>query len=118
MTDDIVITQAQAQLQKCALHLEQIADRVAQAKTVKEFSHDRSKRALALSVTEKLLLGDSAAASEFRGRASNEYGSRLAELESQYEDALKVIEQQDALRCKFESARSILSVEKAKIGLL
>lgn len=118
MTDSDTIKKAEAQLQKCAKMLEAMSNDVGDAKTVKEFTSDRLKRALSVTVAEFLEAGDSAAAAEHKSRASKPYGSALHDLGEQYRSAMRVIEKHDATKSLFESARSILSTEKAKIGLL
>lgn len=118
MTDDSTILQAQQQMQKAALALAQMSDDLADAKQIKEFNHDRHKRALSMVVTEFLSLGESAAAAEHHARASTSYGTQLHDLGEQYRSAMRVIEKADALRVIFESSRSLLSVERAKLGLL
>lgn len=118
MTDHDTIVRAQIQLNTCALALEEMAADVADAKTVKEFSSDRVKRALSVQVSSFLESGDSGVAAEHKARASKEYGTHLHDLSEQYKTALRIIEQHDALKIKFESARSILSTEKAKLGLI
>jgi len=105
-------------MQRCALELEKISADVADARTVKEFSSDRLKRAFSVVVSEFLEAGDSGVAAEHKARASTNYGVHLHDLQEQYKSALRVIEAHDALKVKFESARSILSCERAKIGLL
>lgn len=118
LTDQDTIAQAQKQMQKCALELQTLAQDVADAKTVKEFSSDRLKRAFSGAVSEFLGAGDGLGASEHQARASTAYGAHLADLELQYKEAMRVIEKHDAIKIMFESARSILSTEKAKLGLL
>lgn len=117
-TDNDLITQAEKQLHRCAKDLQALSQDVADAKTVKEFSGDRLKRAFSVEVASFLEAGDSGVAAEHKARASKQYGTHLHDLEEQYKSALRVIEQQESLRTMFESARSILSTEKAKIGLL
>lgn len=117
-TDNDLITQAEKQLHRCAKDLQGLAQDVADAKTVKEFSSDRLKRAFSVTVAEFLEAGDSGVAAEHKARASKPYGTSLHDLSEQYQSALRVIEKHDALKVMFESARSILSTEKAKLGLL
>lgn len=105
-------------MNKCAIALEEMANDVADAKTVKEFNSDRLKRAFSVEVARFLEAGDSGVAAEHKARASAQYGSHLHDLNEQYQTALRVIEQHEALHIKFDSARSILSVEKQKLGLL
>lgn len=117
-TDNDTIIRAQAQLNRCALDLEAMSNDVGDAKTIKEFSSDRLKRALSVTVAEFLEAGEGVGASEHKSRASAVYGAALHDLQEQYKTAMRIIEKHDAIKAKFESARSILSTEKAKIGLL
>ncbi len=112
------VIRAQAQLQKCALRLADMAEAIADAKQIKEYDSDRRKRALADVVAGLLEMGESAAAAEHKARASKGYGDELSKLSLQYREALRVIEKADAQRVLWESARSLLSVERAKIGIL
>lgn len=116
--DSDTILKAQAQLQRAALALGKMSDDVADARTVKEFSHDRGKRALSVHVTAFLEQGESGVAAEHKARASAIYGSELHDLALQYKEAMRVLEKADGLRVIWESARSLLSTEKAKLGLL
>lgn len=118
MTDNDTITKAQKQLQICALELEKLAQDVADAKTIKEFNSDRLKRAFSASVAEFLEAGDSGVAAEHKARSTKAYCVALVDLQEQFKTAMRTIEQHDALKTKFESARSILSCERAKLGLL
>lgn len=117
LTDSDTIGKAQAQMNSCALAIAKLAPQVAEAKQAKEFNHDRMKRMLSVLVVEHLADGMSAAAAEHHARASDSYGSQLNDLADQYKSALRVIEEADAVKIKFESARSILSVEKQKLSL-
>ncbi len=116
--DNQTVTKAQIQMNRCALEVVAMSGDVADAKTIREFSGDRLKRAFSVSVAEFLDGGDSGVAAEHKARASAVYGAHLHDLEEQYKSAQRVIERAEALKVMFESARSILSVEKAKIGLL
>ncbi len=118
MTDNETIAKAQKQMNTCALEIAKISADVADAKTIKEFSGDRLKRALSIEVSRFLEAGDSGVAAENKARASAQYGAHLTDLENQYKTAMRVIEQFDAAKIKFESARSILSCERTKLGLI
>lgn len=117
-TDNDTIQKSQAQLNRCAMELAKIANDVADAKAVREFSSDRLKRAFSVEVSRFLKQDHSGVAAEHLARSSDQYGSAIHDLEEQYKSAMRVIERHDALKVMFESARSILSTEKAKIGLL
>lgn len=116
--DHDTLKRAQAQMQQCALELEKMAADVGDAKTVREFSSDRLKRAFSVEVAEFLEHGDSAAAAEHKARASKAYGTHLHDLGEQYRAAMRVIERYDAMKAKFESSRSLVSSERARMGLL
>ncbi len=116
-TDNDNITKAEAMMSRCASELVKMSADVADAKTVKEFSSDRLKRAFSVEVARFLDAGDSGVAAEHKARASKEYGTHLHDLREQYKTALREIEKHDALKVQFESARSILSTEKAKMNL-
>lgn len=118
MTDSTIVARAQAQLQRCALALDAMANDVADARQIKEFSHDRCKRALSIGVAEFLESGESAAAAEHKARGSKAYGTSLHDLSEQYKAAMRCIESYEAQRVLWESARSLLSVERAKISML
>jgi hypothetical protein len=118
ITDNDRILAAQKQMNSCASQISKMANDVADARTVKEFNSDRLKRAFSVEVSRFLESGDSGVAAEHKARASKEYGTHLHDLGEQFKTAMRVIEQHDALKVKFESARSILSTEKAKMGLL
>lgn len=116
--DNSTILKAQAQMQRCVKKLEALANDTADARTIKEFNSDRLKRAFSVTVAEFLEAGDSGVAAEHKARASAVYGAQLHDLMEQYKSAMRVIEQHAALQVMFESSRSLLSTEKAKLGLL
>lgn len=118
MTDHDTIKQAQRQMQKAALELTKLADDVADARTIKEFSHERTKRALSVHVAAFLEAGESGVSAENKARASALYGSALHDLSEQFKTAMRVLEKADALRVLWDSARSVLAAEKAKLGMV
>ena len=89
-----------------------MTEAVAAARTVKEFSSDRRKRSLALSVRE-FLEDESAAAAETRGRASVAYGEAIDAQAKELETAERTIAEWESARIKWESARSCLSSLRA-----
>lgn len=104
-------------MNKSAMALANMANDVADAKTVKEFSSDRLKRAFSVTVAEFLKAGDGVGASEHKARASEAYGAQIHDLSEQFKTALRVIETAEGMRVRYESARSILAVERQKLGL-
>lgn len=118
LTDSDTIFRAQKQMQTAAKALAEMSESIADARQIKEYDSDRRKRALADVVSVLLDSGESAAAAEFKARASKSYGDALIQLGVQYREAMRAIEKAEAQRVLFEAARSLLSCEKAKMGLL
>ena len=118
MTSSDTISQAQRQMQKAALELVVMSNDFADSKQIIAYDSDRRKQALAASVNIFLDSGESAAAAEYRARGGIPYAENLTALAAQYNAALRVIEKYEATKILWESSRSLLSVEKAKIGLL
>jgi hypothetical protein len=116
-TDNDKIVFAQRQMHKAATTLANMSDAIAEARQIKEYDGDRRKRVLAAVMAEFLEQGESAAAAECKARASKYYTEQLLELGVQLRDAFRVIEKAEATRVLFSSAQSILSCEKAKLGL-
>ena len=117
MTDNDIVQKAAAQMNRVALEIDKHSQEVADAKTVKEFHADRLKKAFSVLVSEALENGNSAAAAEHMARGSKSYDNSLNDLRDQYRDAMRIIEKSEARKTMFESARSILSVEKQKMLL-
>lgn len=117
LSDSDTVTKAQKAMNECALAIAKMTSDLADARTVKEFSSDRLKRAFSVEVERFLTGGESAAASEHRARASAQYGSAMHDLSEQFKSAMRIIEQYEGLKIRFESARSILAVERQKMGL-
>lgn len=117
LTDSHTIAKAQKQMNETALAIAKMTPDVADAKTIKEFNSDRLKRAFSVAVVEFLPTAGSVSAAEHLARAGKPYGTNLHDLSEQYKAALRVIEQHEGLKVKFESARSILAVERQKLNL-
>lgn len=117
LTDSDTIGKAQKQMNAAALEIAKLSNDVADAKTIKEFNSDRIKRALSTEVARFLAEGDTGVAAEHKARASAQYGTHLHDLEEQYKSAMRSIERYEGLKVRFESARSILAVERQKIAL-
>lgn len=117
-SDNGTVLNAQKQLQRTAKALEAMALELAMARSIKEFDGDRRKRELAIAMKVFLDQGETSSAAECRARASDTYGEALIRLSGQYQSAIETIEKYESQRVLWESARSLLSVEKAKIHLL
>ncbi len=118
LADHSTVERAERQLERCGNTLAGMSDMLAEAKQVIEYDSDRRKRALADVMAVLLDEGDSAAAAECKARASKQYGEAFIHLGMQLRDALRVTEKAVALKIQWESARSLLSMERAKVNML
>lgn len=103
------------QLIETSEELSAMSDEVAKAKTIREFSSDLRKRALALATREHIDK-ESAAAADVKGRASVRYGEELEQLNQDLSRAEHTLSRHDALRIRWESLRSCLSCWKQVSG--
>ncbi len=93
--------------------LREMTGRVAKARQVREYDSDRRKRALSCAVKDFLGTGaKSIAEAEHKARSSESYGAAMENLRSQLENAERVIADWDAAKVAWESARSLLSIQK------
>jgi hypothetical protein len=112
------VERAERQLERCATQIAALSDELADAKQILEFDGDRRKRALSEVVAVLLDAGESAVAAEHKGRASEAYRNALIHLGTQSRDAHRVVERANALKVQWETARSILSLERIKIQMI
>lgn len=94
--------------------LHKLAEPVAMARQVKEFSSERRKALLA-QFTVPLLIGNSSAAAEAMARANPEYLAGLTALEEQYRTSENMIAKWQATICTFDAARSLMSMSKEQL---
>lgn len=93
-------------------------ERVAKARMVRDYDSDRRKRALSCAVKDFLDEGVSAAAAEHKARASESYAELMKSTGKDLLAAEQAIAEWEATKCRWESARSLLSVQKSIIGAL
>lgn len=113
MSDHSDIAAIQKQLNDAALKLAAMTLQVAKARQVLSWESERRKVALAKLVAGYLEQGESASAAEFKARAHPDYTKQVATMFSQCHDAQKVIADHEATRTIWDSARSLLSMQKA-----
>lgn len=108
-----------ARLIEASNALGELAERVAKAKQCREYDSDRRKRALSCAVSDFLKQGEkSATAAEHHARASESYAEMMKSRGKELADAEAVISEWDALKIKWETARSLLSVQKSIVANL
>lgn len=101
------------ELYAVAQKLSELTPELAKARTVRDYDGDRRKRALSRAVVPFLEAGESAAAAEHKARNSEDYAKEMEVLRAQLRHAEAVIARHDAQRVKWESVRSLLSIQKA-----
>lgn len=95
--------------------INQMAGDVGLARHVLEYDSDRRKRALARAMVPALAGGDSAAKAEAEARASEPYTKELNQLAKDHQNAEQVITAWEASKLQWETARSLLSMQKESI---
>ncbi len=98
--------------------VEEISRRAADvglARHVLEYDSDRRKRALARAMAPPLAGGDSAAKAEAEARASASYSAELTQLGKEHQAAETVCLEFEAVKLKWETARSLLSMLKEQV---
>jgi len=105
------IASFQRQMMEASDELSSMTEEVAKAKQIKEWDSERRRAALSVQVAP-LLIGNAVSASEHIARASSPYHSAMRELQLDLFSAEKTLARYEAVKCKWESARSILSMAK------
>lgn len=108
----------QRRLTETADEMAAITDDVGMARQVREFSSDRRKRALGRAMQAALAGGESSSKAEAEARASEPYAKELQQLAKELTAAEQTIARWDVLRIKWETARSLLSVQKSQMQMI
>ncbi len=98
--------------------LGKMTERVAKARQIRDYDSDRRKRVLSCAVADYLNKGESATAAEHKARASESYAEMIKARGAEMANAESVIAEWDALKIKWETARSLLSVQKSLVANL
>lgn len=104
-----------SQLEASRDELAGMVDVVGKAKQIKEWDSERRRAALSKHVAP-LLATNGVSAAEHIARASAEYVNAMRLLQTDLYGAEKTLAQYEAIKCKWESARSILSMQRAIAG--
>ena len=105
----------QRQLVEAVEEIVRRASDVGLARHILEYDGDRKKRALARAMAPALKGGDSAAKAEAEARASDTYGAELVQLGKEQQAAQTCCLEFDALKLRWETARSLLSMLKEQV---
>lgn len=109
------IFEAQKQMSSLVRRMNDMTVAVGNARTVVEFNSERRKAALASATRVHLEAGQAYSTAESLARTSQGYVKAMKELRQEYEEAQNRLAEWEALRCAWESARSILSAHKETI---
>lgn len=100
--------------------LADMVGRVAVARQTREFDSDRRKNALSSAVRDVLAAKPelSMSAAEHLARSSKTYEASMKRLAADMVSAEHIVAEWEATKCRFEAARSLLSVQKTIAGQL
>lgn len=114
------INQLSESLMESSNLLQSMAQGVAKARQIREYDADRRKRALSLAVRDALNAAPdmSATAAEHKGRASEGYASTMQQLSAELRSAEQALTEWEAAKIRFESLRSLLSIQKQLVSNL
>lgn len=109
------LTELSRTLMEVTEKLLESAPAVGAARQIREFSSDRRKRALALSIKDVLSVTPnlSATAAENQARTLPGYAEAMKKLQSELQIAEQAIAENEALRARHDSLRSLLSFQKS-----
>lgn len=85
------------------------------AKVVIEYDGDRRKRALARAMAAPLAGDASAAKAEAEARASESYSKELSQLSKELTAAMQLLSEYETTRLQWETARSLLSLQRETV---
>lgn len=113
--DYSTISQIQDRLIEASDALDGMAEDVAKARQIREYDSDRRKRALSCAVMDFLKTGESATAAEHKARASESYADMMKARGKELEVAETIIAKWDAVKIKWQTAQSLLSMHKSLV---
>lgn len=92
-----------------------LAPEVGLARHVLEYDNDRRKQALARAMKAPLAGGESAAKAEAEARSNEAYAKEINMLSTQHTAAEQTVTQWESLKLKWETSRSLLSMQKETV---
>lgn len=111
------ITKITVELESSRDELASMVDAVGAAKQVKEWDGERRRAALSKQVAP-FLTDHGVSAAEHMARATDGYINAMRLLQRDLFDAERTLAQYEAIKCRWESARSILGMQRALAGNL
>lgn len=116
--DHSEIVSIEKRMKTAAKRMHEMVGEMATAMTVLEYDGDRRKNLLARYALPHIKAGESAAASETLARADSAYDAELNQLMGQYELAQSTRKKHDAEHVSWETARSLLSMQRQQLNTL
>lgn len=117
MSDFSDILRITAELESARDELGRMADQVAKAKQIREWDSERRRAALSREVAP-LLVSMGVSAAEHSARASESYVNAMRLLQRDLYEAEQMLAKYEAVKCRWESARTMASLQKAIAGNL
>lgn len=111
------IAELMMRLAEAAEELEEMVEAVAKARQINTWDSERRRAALSKQVAP-LLGTNGVSAAEHLARASSEYVNAMRLLQVDLYEAEKTLARYETVKCRWESARSILSAQRAIAGNL
>lgn len=102
----------QQRMVEAAEALSGMAENLAKARQIREYDSDRKKSALAQVAAPLLRSGESAAAADLEARASDNYRKAMKQLATELRAAEEVIAKHEAVKIQWETARSLLAMQR------
>ena len=109
------VMEFQKRLAEASRALNDMAQEVGMSKHIQEYDSDRRKQALARAMTAPLAGGESAAKAEATARADKVYAQELSVLAKQHQAACETETAWAAQKIAWETARSLLSMQKETV---
>lgn len=116
MTDIHDMARVMLRLEDAAAELASMTDDVAKARQINTWDSERRRAALSKCVAP-LLATNGVSAAEHIARAMPEYVNAMRLLQTDLYEAEQTIAKYEAIKCKWESARSIMSMQRTIAGI-
>ncbi len=112
------VTDLQRRMTEAVDSINAMAGDVGMAKHVIEYDSDRRKKALSRAMLPALMGGDSAAKAEATARASELYSRELEVLGKEHVIAMQTVSEFEALKLLWQTAQSLLAMQRESAKLL
>lgn len=106
------VADLQQELVKTVEAMDRLVDEYGMARQILEFSGEQRKRVLAVAASPLIKAGQSASAAEIEARSSEPYKAALKQLATEFQAAEAAVAGWTVLKLRWETCRSLLSIQK------